>query len=287
MKPFSPNAEQVIARARQESIRLKHDYVGPEHLLLGIIQLGEGTAVRVLKKLGGDLPAMREEIEKQAGPGREGATPEATTYTPEAKKVFALAGEEADASKRPRVGSEHLLLGLLRAGEGPAAQVLKKHQVDLLALRKELIQRVTPPPATPAQPSPLSSSPASSPARRETREPVVVPTVGRREAVIAIVLGLIILAFIGYGVMHMAEPVQGNKLTGVILEKSFTPQKEQQISFSGRKIEGTKEVDGEYAFKVRVEAQNRTYDVPVEKPLYESKQVGDSVTFLRPRSEQH
>lgn len=117
--------------------------------------------------------------------------------------------------------------------------------------------------------------------------PLVVPATGRREAIIAIVSGLVVLAFIFYGVMHMAAPVQGNKLTGVVLEKSFTPQKEQQISFNGRKIEGTKEIDGEYILKVRVESQNRIYEVPVEKPLYESKQVGDSMTFLRPPSEQH
>ena len=117
--------------------------------------------------------------------------------------------------------------------------------------------------------------------------PFVVPSTGKRDAIIAIVFGLVVLAFLGYGVMHMAAPVQGNKLTGVILEKSFTPQKEQQVSFNGRKIEGTKEVDGEYILKVRVDSQNRTYEVPVEKPVYESKQVGDTITFLRPPSEQH
>lgn len=283
MKPFSPNAEKVIALSREESARLQHDHVGTEHLLLGIIQLGEGTAVKVLKKLGLDLPAVRAEVEKQAGPGQEGAKNVATTYTAGAKKVFSLAGEEADNLKRPRVGTEHLLLGLLREEEGPAALVLKKLQVDVVAVRKELVQRVSPPPASP----PVVPSVTSAAARREARKPVVVPSVGKREALIAVVFGLIILAFLGYGIMHMASPVQGNKLTGVILEKSFTPQKEQQISFSGRKIEGTKEVDGEYTLKVRVEAQKRTYEVPVEKPLYESKQVGDSITFLRPASEQH
>jgi hypothetical protein len=117
--------------------------------------------------------------------------------------------------------------------------------------------------------------------------PFVVPSTGKRDALIAIVFGFVILVFIGYGVMHMAAPVQGNKLTGVVIEKIFTPQKEQQISFSGRKIEGTKEIEGEFVLKVRVESQNRTYEVPVEKPLYDSKKVGDSMTFLRPPSEQH
>jgi len=272
MKPFSPDAQQIIAFSRQESSRLKHDYVGTEHLLLGIIQLGDGTALKILKKLGVDPSAMREEIEKQAGAGNAAATrADATTYTLGAKKVFTLAGAEATNLGHPQVGTEHLLLGLLREEEGAAALVLKKFQVEPAAVRKELPQR---PPRTP-------------PSRNESREPVVVPGTGKREAVIAIVLGLIILAFLGYGVMHMASPVQGNKLTGVVLEKTFTPQKEQQVSFSGRKIEGTKEVDGEYVLKVRVDSQNRTYEVPVEKPLYESKQVGDSITFMRPPSEQH
>lgn len=117
-------------------------------------------------------------------------------------------------------------------------------------------------------------------------EPFVVPSTGRRDALIAIVAGLVVLGFIFYGVMHMAQPVEGNKLTGTVLEKHFTPQKERQVSFSGRHIEGTKETDGEYLLKVRVESQNRTYEVPVEKPLYDAKQVGDSLTFLRPPSEQ-
>lgn len=119
------------------------------------------------------------------------------------------------------------------------------------------------------------------------RYPYVVPSTGRRDALIAIVAGLFVLAFIAYGVMHMAAPVTGNKLTGVILEKSFTPQKERQVSFSGKHIEGTKEIAGEFVLKVRVEAQNRTYEVPVEQALYDSKKVGESVTFLRPLSEQH
>ncbi|MDR3405265.1 MAG: hypothetical protein P4L99_22410 [Chthoniobacter sp.] len=117
--------------------------------------------------------------------------------------------------------------------------------------------------------------------------PFVVPSTGRRDAVIAIVCGLVILAFLGYGVMHMAAPVVGNKLTGTILEKSFTPRKERQVSFDGRHIEGTKEIAGEFMIKVRVEDQKRTYEVPVEKELYDSKKVGDQMTFLRPPSEQH
>jgi hypothetical protein len=117
--------------------------------------------------------------------------------------------------------------------------------------------------------------------------PFVVPSTGRRDAFIAIVCGLVILAFLGFGVMHMASPVVGNKLTGTVIEKSFTPQKERQVSFNGGHIEGTKEIAGEFMIKVRVEEQKRTYEVPVEQALYDSKKVGDQMTFLRPPSEQH
>ena len=84
----------------------------------------------------------------------------------------------------------------------------------------------------------------------------------------------------------MAAPVPGNKLTGVVTGKEFTPFKERQIDFSGRKIEAAREVDGEYVLKVRVDSEHRTYEVPVEKPVYETKKAGDSFTFLRPLSEQ-
>jgi hypothetical protein len=125
-------------------------------------------------------------------------------------------------------------------------------------------------------------NPASAKAPR-----VIVASTSKRDAIVAVLIGLVVLAFIGYGILHMAQPVSGNKLTGTVIEKVFTPQKEQQISFSGRRIEGTKEIAGEYVLKVRVESEKRTYEVPVEQPLYEAKNLGDSLTFLRPESEQH
>ena len=115
---------------------------------------------------------------------------------------------------------------------------------------------------------------------------VVVPTMTRRDALIAIVAGLLILSFVGYGVLSMAKPHESrNILVGVVVEKQFTPQKEEQVSFSGRRIEGVKQIDGEYVLKVRVEKENRAYDVPVEKPVYQSRKVGDKLEFVRPSSE--
>ena len=115
---------------------------------------------------------------------------------------------------------------------------------------------------------------------------VIIEDHSLRNTLIAVGIGIVLLAFVGYGVLHMASPVAGNKLTGTVVEKVFTPQKEHQISFTGRKIVGSKNIAGDFLLKVRVEAQKRTYDVPVEQSVYESKQVGDSLTFLRPPSEQ-
>jgi len=115
---------------------------------------------------------------------------------------------------------------------------------------------------------------------------VIIPTTSKRDVLIGVVAGLLVLALIGYGVMQMASPVVGNKLTGVVVGREFTPLKERQVSFNGRKIEGVQEIDGEYVLKVRVDAMHRTYEVPVEKPIYETKKDGDSLTFIRPPSEQ-
>jgi hypothetical protein len=122
--------------------------------------------------------------------------------------------------------------------------------------------------------------PPAKPAR------VIIPSTAKRDAIIGGLVGLLVLVFVGYGVIHMSEPVTGNKLTGTVIEKVFTPRKERQVSFDGRRIEGTREIAGEYLLKVRVENQKRTYEVPVEQSVYDAKQPGDSLTFLRPESEQ-
>ena len=115
---------------------------------------------------------------------------------------------------------------------------------------------------------------------------VVIASTTKRDALVAIIAGVLVLVFVGYGIMQMSRPVAGNKLTGLVVGKVFTPQKEQIIDFSGRKITSAREIDGEYVLKVRVENENRVYEVPVEKPMYESKKEGDAMTFLRPESEQ-
>jgi hypothetical protein len=116
---------------------------------------------------------------------------------------------------------------------------------------------------------------------------LVVKSTTRRDMVIAVVAGLLILSFVLYGISHLGKREESrNILVGVIAEKQFTPRKEEQVSFSGRRLESVKQIDGDYVLKVRVEKENRTYDVPVEKAIYESRQVGDKLEFVRPRSEQ-
>lgn len=124
------------------------------------------------------------------------------------------------------------------------------------------------------------SPPPNPPAR------TVIRDTSRRDTLIAVSIGLLLLLFVGVGIMKMGSPVKGNKLSGEIVKKIFTPMKERQVSFSGRKIEGVKEIAGEYVLQVRVPPGGRIYDVPVEQAVYESKKVGDSLTFLRPASEQ-
>ena len=124
MNNFTPRAQQVLQLARREADRFNHGYIGTEHLLLGLIALGEGVAVAVLRRMGLDLETVRMEVEKAVGVGSDMKTVGNVPYTPRVKKVLALAGTEARAMNVDFVGTEHILLGLLREGEGVAARVL-------------------------------------------------------------------------------------------------------------------------------------------------------------------
>src|SRR5476649_2945462 len=144
MNNFTPRAQQVLALARKEADRFHHNYVGTEHLLLGLIKLGQGVAVGVLQKMGLDLEAVRNAVEKQVGTGTETKVPAGIPYTPRVKKVLALAGREAKQLNHTYVGTEHLLLGLLREGEGVAARVLKSLDVDIERARQEILRELDP-----------------------------------------------------------------------------------------------------------------------------------------------
>jgi ATP-dependent Clp protease ATP-binding subunit ClpC len=110
MSDFTPRGQQVLALARKEAERFNHNYVGTEHLLLGLIKLGQGVAVNVLQRMGLDLEGVRMEVEKHVGPHPEAEMIGNIPYTPRVKKVLALAGKEAKALNHSYVGTEHILL---------------------------------------------------------------------------------------------------------------------------------------------------------------------------------
>jgi ATP-dependent Clp protease ATP-binding subunit ClpC len=144
MNNFTPRAQQVLALARKEAERFNHNYVGTEHLLLGLIKLGQGVAVNVLQRMGLDLERVRLEVEKHVGSHPETNMIGNIPYTPRVKKVLALADKEAKGLNHSYVGTEHILLGLLREGEGIAARVLQSLEVDPARTRNEVLKELDP-----------------------------------------------------------------------------------------------------------------------------------------------
>jgi ATP-dependent Clp protease ATP-binding subunit ClpA len=141
---FTPRAQQVLALARREADRFHHNFVGTEHLLLGLIRQGQGTAVVVLGRLGVDLETARREVEKIVGGTLNQEVHVYIPYTPRVKKVLALAAKEARALNHTYVGTEHILLGLLAEGDGVAGRVLKNLGVDIENARVEILRELDP-----------------------------------------------------------------------------------------------------------------------------------------------
>ncbi|BAD42115.1 ATP-dependent Clp protease ATP-binding subunit [Symbiobacterium thermophilum] len=136
---YTERAQRVIVLAQDEARRLNYDYVGTEHLLLGLIREGEGIAAKALQSLGIQLEQVRAEVEKMIGKGSASSRGE-IGFTPRAKKVMVeLAIEEARLLGHNYVGTEHILLGLIREGEGVAAQVLQNLGADLERVRNQVI----------------------------------------------------------------------------------------------------------------------------------------------------
>jgi len=136
---FTERARRVILLAREEAKRLDHDYLGTEHLLLGLIREGEGVAALALQNLGIDLEQVRQEVEKAVGKGGGSLFLGQIPFTPRAKKVLELAVTEARNLGHNYIGTEHLLLGLIREGEGVAAQILTNLGADLEKVREEVV----------------------------------------------------------------------------------------------------------------------------------------------------
>src|SRR5262245_42942943 len=137
---FTDRAKKVMSFARQEAQRFNHEYIGTEHILLGLVQEGSGVAANVLKNMSIDLEKIRQEVEKIVKTGPSMVTMGQLPFTPRAKKVLELSMEEASALSHNYIGTEHLLLGLIKENEGIAAQVLLNLGVKLEDVREEVLE---------------------------------------------------------------------------------------------------------------------------------------------------
>ena len=138
-KRFTDPARRVVVLAQEEARMLYHNYVGTEHILLGLIHEGEGVAAKALESLNISLEAVRDRIEEIVGQGQAAPTGH-IPFTPRAKEVFELSFREALQLGHTHIGTEHILLGLIREGEGVAVQVLQQMGVDLGRAGREVIR---------------------------------------------------------------------------------------------------------------------------------------------------
>ncbi len=136
---FTDRARRVVVLAQEEAKMLNHNYIGTEHILLGLIHEGEGVAAKALESLDISLEAVREQVQEIIGQGQQAPTGH-IPFTPRAKKVLELSLREALQLGHNYIGTEHILLGLIREGEGVAAQVLVKLGADLNRVRQQVIQ---------------------------------------------------------------------------------------------------------------------------------------------------
>ncbi|MFL6080557.1 MAG: Clp protease N-terminal domain-containing protein, partial [Ornithinibacter sp.] len=136
---FTDRARRVVVLAQEEARMLNHNYIGTEHILLGLIHEGEGVAAKALESLGISLEGVRNQVEEIIGQGQQAPSGH-IPFTPRAKKVLELSLREALQLGHNYIGTEHILLGLIREGEGVAAQVLVKLGADLNRVRQQVIQ---------------------------------------------------------------------------------------------------------------------------------------------------
>jgi ATP-dependent Clp protease ATP-binding subunit ClpA len=142
LERFTDQARRVVVLAEEEARMLDHNWIGTEHLLLGLLREGDGIAARVLESLGISLQPVREQVEEITGPVPQHAS-EHIAFTPRSKKVLELSLRESLQLGHDRVGTGHLLLGLIREGDGVAAQVLVRLGADLYRVRQQVIELVS------------------------------------------------------------------------------------------------------------------------------------------------
>jgi ATP-dependent Clp protease ATP-binding subunit ClpC len=197
---FTDRVRKVLAMAREEAIRLQHDYVGTEHILLGLIREGEGVAAAVLSNLSVDLEQVQEKVEESVRRGKATIALGELPYTSRAKKVLEFAMAEARELNHSYVGTEHLLLGLLREEKGIAAEVLGQLGVTLEDARRETLKLLGSEPSPASAPgTPAATAPAGAKGEKKSKTPALDhfcrdltelarqdeldPTIGREEEI--------------------------------------------------------------------------------------------------------
>jgi ATP-dependent Clp protease ATP-binding subunit ClpC len=150
---FTDRARRVVVLAQEEARMLNHNSIGTEHILLGLLAEGQGVAAKALESLGIPLQDVRKQVKEIIGEGRS-APMGHIPFTPRAKKVLELSLREALQLKHNYIGTEHVLLGLIRLGEGVGSQVLEKMGADVEAVRKAVVQLLSGYTGTPAEETP-------------------------------------------------------------------------------------------------------------------------------------
>lgn len=160
---YSPRAQKLLVLTRRQADRLRHSYVGTEHLLLGLLEMQEGVGFTALQRLGLNLESMRQELESRSGVGKETTVAPMLPMTPAVKKVLMLGCDEARKMGHAYVGTEHVLLGLIRVRPGIAPAVLRKFEADLEKARRVVTEILPQPPDQKNLPPP---APAQEPPKR-------------------------------------------------------------------------------------------------------------------------
>jgi ATP-dependent Clp protease ATP-binding subunit ClpC len=202
---FTDRARNVVVNAQDEARRLDHDFIGTEHILLGLIREGDGVAARALEAVDISLDAARQEVEKIIGHGQRAPSGH-IPFTPRAKKVLELATREAWHLGHLYIGTEHILLGLIREGDGVACQVLTRLGADEKRVRHQVVQLLAdhvpgsadlaPPPADWAPDADIATPDADSALHEE---------LGRLHHEVARLRGLLL--------RHGIQPEEGNQQT--------------------------------------------------------------------------